>query len=57
MVGARHTLPKRCQVLTTLPPRMHKWLLARFPEPGAWLAARLGFTRTAAARSMVCAPQ
>ncbi|KIZ00100.1 hypothetical protein MNEG_7860 [Monoraphidium neglectum] len=40
-------------VLSTLPPRMHKWLLARFPEPGAWLAARLGFTRTAAAWSMV----
>lgn len=41
------------KVLATLPPRMHKWMLGRFPEPGAWLAARLGFTRTAAAWSMV----
>jgi hypothetical protein len=41
------------RVLGTLPPRMHRWLLARFPEPGAWLAARQRFARTAAAWSMV----
>lgn len=41
------------RVLSNLPPRLHRWLLARFPEPGAWLAARLSFSRAAAAWSMV----
>ena len=36
-----------------LPPRMHRWLLQRFPDPAAWLAARLGFTRTNAVWCMV----
>eukprot|EP00883_Tetradesmus_obliquus_P008640 jgi/Sobl393_1/19368/SZX76090.1 len=41
------------RVLQSLPPRLGKWLLARFPEPGTWLAARLAFTRTNAAWAMV----
>ncbi|WIA34494.1 hypothetical protein OEZ86_012821 [Tetradesmus obliquus] len=41
------------RVLQSLPPRLGKWLLSRFPEPGTWLAARLAFTRTNAAWAMV----
>lgn len=41
------------RVLSSLPPSLGKWLLARFAEPGAWLAARLAFTRTNAAWAMV----
>jgi serine/threonine-protein kinase ATR len=41
------------RVLQSLPPRLGKWLLSRFSEPGAWLAARLAFTRTNAAWAMV----
>lgn len=33
------------KVLGMVPPRMHKWMLAKFPEPAAWLQARLNFTR------------
>ena len=41
------------KVLTMFPPRFHKWQLAKFAEPAAWLNARLAFTRTAAVWSMV----
>ncbi|GAB4817356.1 hypothetical protein N2152v2_004402 [Parachlorella kessleri] len=41
------------KVLAMFPPRFHKWQLAKFPEPAAWLNARLAFTRTAAVWSMV----
>lgn len=41
------------KVLSMLPPRMSKWFLSRFPDPGTWLAARLAFTRTNAAWAMV----
>ena len=41
------------KILAHFPPVFHKWQLARFPEPAAWLSARLAFTRTAAAWSMV----
>ena len=34
------------QVLGIMPPRLHKWFLAKFPEPVTWLQARLNFTRT-----------
>eukprot|EP00775_Hariotina_reticulata_P013107 gene13107-13235_t len=40
-------------VLKLLPPRMSKWLLGRFSDPGTWLAARLAFTRSNAAWAMV----
>jgi serine/threonine-protein kinase ATR len=41
------------RVLALLPPRLHRWFLRRWPEPGAWLSARLAFTRTNAAWCMV----
>ena len=34
------------KVLSTLPPMMHRWFIAKFPEPASWLQARLNFTRT-----------
>ncbi|GAX74920.1 hypothetical protein CEUSTIGMA_g2366.t1 [Chlamydomonas eustigma] len=34
------------KVLQATPPRLHKWFLAKFPEPATWLQARLNFTRT-----------
>lgn len=41
------------KVLAMFPPRFHRWQLAKFPEPAAWLNARLAFTRTAAVWCMV----
>jgi hypothetical protein len=41
------------KVMGALPPRMHRWLLQRFPDPAAWLDARLRFTRTNAVWCMV----
>lgn len=41
------------KVLSIKPPVMHKWFLGRWPEAGAWHAARLAFTRSAAVMSMV----
>lgn len=41
------------KLLATFPPRLHRWFLARFPEPAAWLAARLAWTRSTAVWSMV----
>ena len=41
------------RTLARFPPRLHEWLLATFPDPGAWLSARLAFARSAAAWSMV----
>lgn len=40
-------------ILADYPPLMHKWFLSKFPEPAAWLAGRLSFTRTNAAWCMV----
>lgn len=51
MSGTRRELMDK--VLSLLPPRMNKWFLSRFPDPGTWLAARLAFTRTNAAWAMV----
>lgn len=39
--------------LKSHPPLFHTWLIKRFPEPAAWLDARLAFTRTYAAWCMV----
>uniref|UniRef100_A0A7R9VTK1 Serine/threonine-protein kinase ATR n=1 Tax=Chlamydomonas euryale TaxID=1486919 RepID=A0A7R9VTK1_9CHLO len=41
------------RVLVQLPPRMHRWFLAKFPGPATWLQARLNFTRTNAVWCMV----
>ena len=39
-------------VLERFPPRLHRWLLNKFPEPSAWLNARLRFARGAAVWSV-----
>ena len=41
------------QVLPKYRPVFHEWFLATFPEPSAWLSARLRYARTAAVMSMV----
>lgn len=41
------------KVLACYPPVLHRWFLARFPEPATWHRARLAFTRTTAVWSMV----
>lgn len=41
------------EMAAAYPPALHRWFLARWAEPAAWLAARLNFTRTYAAWSMV----
>ncbi|OKL62432.1 hypothetical protein UA08_02676 [Talaromyces atroroseus] len=41
------------KILAKLPPVLHEWFVEMFPDPGAWLAARLRFTRTSAVMSMV----
>lgn len=43
----------RCEILPAFPAILHRWFLARFGDPSAWLAARGVFTRSAAAWSMV----
>lgn len=41
------------KLLSMFPPVLHRWFLARFPEPATWHQARLAFTRTTAVWSMV----
>ncbi|ORY85369.1 hypothetical protein BCR35DRAFT_264576 [Leucosporidium creatinivorum] len=41
------------EVLKNYPPVFHEWFLENFPEPSAWLRARLAYSRTAAVISMV----
>ena len=40
-------------VLPQFPPVLHEWFVELFPEPGAWFAARLRFTRSCAVMSLV----
>ncbi|RKF54549.1 Protein kinase rad3 [Golovinomyces cichoracearum] len=40
-------------VLGVFPPVMYKWFVSQFPEPSAWFAARLRYTRSCAVMSMV----
>ena len=39
--------------LYRFPPVFHEWFIETFPEPSAWLASRLSYSRTAAVMSMV----
>ena len=39
--------------LTQIPPILHEWFVQTFPEPGAWFAARLRYTRSCATMSIV----
>ncbi|KAJ8069456.1 hypothetical protein OCU04_003110 [Sclerotinia nivalis] len=41
------------KVLGEFPPVFHKWFVKQFPEPSAWFAARLRYTRSCAVMSMV----
>ncbi|PGG96942.1 serine/threonine-protein kinase ATR [Blastomyces parvus] len=41
------------KILATYPPVLHEWFVEMFPEPGAWFAARLKYTRSSAVMSMV----
>lgn len=41
------------QVLPKFPPVFHEWFVEMFPEPGAWFAARLRYTRSCAVMSIV----
>ncbi|KAK3935676.1 protein kinase rad3 [Diplogelasinospora grovesii] len=41
------------RVLRMFPPVLPDWFVAQFPEPSAWLAARLRYTRSCAVMSMV----
>ncbi|KDN44907.1 hypothetical protein K437DRAFT_224659 [Tilletiaria anomala UBC 951] len=41
------------KALAKYPPVFHEWFLATFPEPSAWLGARLRYARTLAVMSMV----
>ena len=40
-------------ILGRFPPVMHLWFIQQFPNPSAWLAARLRYTRSCAVMSMV----
>jgi serine/threonine-protein kinase ATR len=40
-------------VLGTFPPVLHQWFISQFPNPPAWFAARLKYTRSCAVMSMV----
>ena len=41
------------QVLSKFPPAFHEWFVEMFPEPSAWFAARLRYTRSCAVMSIV----
>ncbi|KAI4208635.1 MAG: hypothetical protein LQ348_000112 [Seirophora lacunosa] len=41
------------QILPKFPPVFHEWFVDMFPEPGAWFAARLRYTRSCAVMSIV----
>ena len=41
------------KVLGQFPPVFHLWFVQQFPEPSAWFAARLRYTRSCAVMSMV----
>lgn len=41
------------KVLDQYPPVFHKWFVQQFPEPSAWFAARIRYTRSCAVMSMV----
>ncbi|MCJ1477208.1 serine/threonine-protein kinase M1 [Lambiella insularis] len=41
------------KILSKFPPVFHEWFVEMFPEPGAWFAARLKYTRSCAVMSIV----
>ncbi|THG95872.1 hypothetical protein EW026_g5857 [Hermanssonia centrifuga] len=41
------------EILPMFPPVLHEWFIEMFPEPSAWLAGRLTYSRTVAVMSMI----
>ena len=41
------------KILSKFPPAFHEWFVEMFPEPSAWFAARLRYTRSCAVMSIV----
>ncbi|KAL8830882.1 MAG: hypothetical protein Q9191_001178 [Dirinaria sp. TL-2023a] len=41
------------KVLSKFPPAFHEWFVEMFPDPSAWFAARLRYTRSCAVMSVV----
>ncbi|KAI9673387.1 MAG: serine/threonine-protein kinase M1 [Caeruleum heppii] len=41
------------KILPSFPPVFHEWFVEMFPDPGAWFASRLRYTRSCAVMSMV----
>jgi len=41
------------RILSKFPPAFHEWFIDQFPEPSAWFAARLRYTRSCAVMSIV----
>ena len=41
------------KIIPHFPPVFHEWFVEMFPEPGAWFAARLRYTRSCAVMSIV----
>ena len=41
------------KIIPHFPPVFHEWFIEMFPEPGAWFAARLRYTRSCAVMSIV----
>ncbi|KAI9793452.1 MAG: serine/threonine-protein kinase M1 [Candelina submexicana] len=41
------------KIIPSFPPVFHEWFVEMFPEPGAWFAARLKYTRSCAVMSVV----
>ncbi|KAL8891174.1 MAG: hypothetical protein Q9215_001770 [Flavoplaca cf. flavocitrina] len=41
------------RIIPRFPPVFHEWFVDMFPEPGAWFAARLRYTRSCAVMSIV----
>lgn len=58
MLAEACAAPKKTSIFThhiipRFPPVFHEWFVDMFPEPGAWFAARLRYTRSCAVMSIV----
>ncbi|CAO1598571.1 serine/threonine-protein kinase M1 [Xanthoria calcicola] len=58
MLNEACAAPKKTSIFThhiipRFPPVFHEWFVDMFPEPGAWFAARLRYTRSCAVMSIV----
>ena len=55
MYASKHYTPlsRFRELCKKYPPIFYRWFIKEFPEPSAWFAARLAYSRTAAVMSMV----